>query len=173
MPAKLEPDPEPDSPRDVIVTANGWGQPPFVGDAAKMISDQAIEAIAAQLNLSADTGLALLLADNATLRQLNLDHRGKDQQTNVLSFPAFHPDKLPESGHLGDIAIALETIIQESLDARKPPLHHLAHMVVHGVAHLAGYDHNNDAEAGEMEAIEICALARLGITNPYQDRNDV
>ena len=60
-------------------------------------------------------------------------------------------------------------MIQESVDACKLPLHHLAHMVVHGVVHLAGYDHVTDAEAEEMEAIEVRALARLGIANPYQD----
>ncbi|MGZ0188991.1 MAG: rRNA maturation RNase YbeY [Alphaproteobacteria bacterium] len=169
MSANAEPDPEPDSPRDIIVTVNGWRAAPFDGDAAEVISSQAIEAATAELRLNGDTGLALLLADNTTLRQLNLDYRGKDQPTNVLSFPAFPPDQVPNAGHLGDIAVALETVIQESVDACKLPLHHLAHMVVHGVVHLAGYDHVTDAEAEEMEAIEVRALARLGIANPYQD----
>jgi probable rRNA maturation factor len=172
MSANVEPDPEPDSPRDIIVTAEGWRAAPFDGDAAEVISAKAIEATAAELNLNADTGLALLLTDNATLRQLNRDHRRKDQPTNVLSFPTFPSDEVPTAGHLGDIAVALETVIQESLDACKPPLHHLAHMVVHGVVHLAGYDHITDAEAEEMEAIEVRALARLDIANPYQDGKD-
>jgi probable rRNA maturation factor len=167
--AETSPDPEPDSPREIIVAAPGWDDAPFRSGEAADCAEAAISAAAAELALGPDIGLALLLADDAALRQLNADHRGKDQPTNVLSFPAFDPDDLPDAGHIGDIAVALETILAESLDAGRPPLHHLAHMVVHGVLHLAGYDHATDAEADAMEAIEVRALARMGVPNPYQD----
>ncbi len=165
----LDPGPEPESPREILIEAEIWLQAPFGHDTAEAIANDAMAAIAAELGLADGLGWAILLADDATLRQLNLDYRGKDRATNVLSFPAFPPDDLPDAGHIGDIAIAAETVLAEALDARKPPLHHLAHMVVHGVAHLAGYDHATDAEAEEMEAIEIRALARLGLPNPYED----
>ncbi|MEL0001620.1 MAG: rRNA maturation RNase YbeY, partial [Rhodospirillales bacterium] len=75
----------------------------------------------------------------------------------------------PSEGHIGDIAVALETVLAEASAENKLPAHHLAHMIVHGLAHLAGHDHISDGEADIMEALEVRALARLGIANPYLD----
>ena len=158
---------EADSPRDVIVDSPLWNAAPFTPGAAAAAAAQAMTAAAQELGLDDGHGWAILLADDAALRQLNLDHRGKDRPTNVLSFPAFPPMAAPPDGHLGDIAIAAETVVAESLDAGKPALHHLAHMVAHGLAHLAGHDHATDAEAEAMESIEVRALARMGLPNPY------
>lgn len=162
-------DPDADCARETILASPLWRAPPFDGPAVEAMADAAMAAIAAELGLADGHGWALLLADDAALRRLNLDHRGKDSPTNVLSFPAFAAADRPESGHIGDIAIAAETVLTEALDADLPPLHHLAHMIVHGVAHLAGYDHETDREAETMEAIEVRALARLDIANPYRD----
>lgn len=153
--------------RDVIVASDLWAGMRLGGQDALAVTQAAMEATAREIGLGDGVGWAVLLADDATLRQLNRDHRGKDRPTNVLSFPAFAPEDLPMAGHIGDIAIAAETVGAEALDAGRPALHHLAHMVAHGVAHLAGYDHAADAEAEEMEAIEVRALARLGLPNPY------
>jgi len=105
---------------------------------------------------------SLLLTDNAHIQQLNRDFRDQDKPTNVLSFPD------GEAGYLGDIAIALQTIEAEAKDQDKDFYHHFIHMVIHGLLHLKGYDHDTDAQAEEMEALEIKILADIGIKNPYK-----
>lgn len=157
-------------PREIIVEADGWITPPYAPDDAVRVATAAGNAAAHALGLADGHGWAVLLANDAVLARLNADYRGKEQPTNVLSFPAFDPGALPpENGHLGDIAIAVETVIAEALDADKSPIHHLAHMVIHGVAHLAGLDHVTDAEAAAMEALEVRALAELGMPDPYSN----
>jgi len=165
MPTATEP-----AARDILVEAEGWERAPFQPGEALAAARAAADAAVEVLELGDGIGFCVLLADDAALQQLNRDYRGKDRPTNVLSFPAFDSaEALPAAGHIGDIAVALETVLAESLDARKPPLQHLSHMVAHGVAHLAGWDHEDDAEAEEMEAIEREALARLGLPDPYRD----
>lgn len=160
-------------PREIIVEADGWTLPPYAADDAIRVATAAGDAAAKALGLKDGHGWAVLLADDAVLARLNADYRGKEQPTNVLSFPAFDPGALPpEGGHLGDVAIAVETVIAEALDADKSPIHHLAHMVIHGVAHLAGLDHETDAEAAGMEALEVRALAELGMPDPYNSGDD-
>jgi len=126
----------------------------------------------------ADVGeseLAIMLTDDAGIRALNSTWRGFDKPTNVLSFPALQPegpvgpDDAPRM--LGDIAIAYETTRKEADDEQKPFDHHLSHLAVHGFLHLIGYDHENDADAEIMEALEVEILAQLGIPNPYADRD--
>ena len=155
------------APREIIVEADAWERTPFTPGLAVSTAEQAIKAACEELALKPGVGFAILLTDDTALQVLNRDYRSKDRPTNVLSFPAFEPDELPEYGHIGDIAIALETVLAESSEAHIRPEHHLAHMVVHGLAHLAGFDHVDDAEAEEMEALEVRALARMGIANPY------
>lgn len=116
--------------------------------------------------------LCVVLADDATVHRLNRRFRGKDKPTNVLSFPAFDgdPARLPPGDApvpLGDVIVAFETTRAEAVAERKSMADHLAHLVVHGVLHLAGYDHEEEAAAIEMEAVERAVLARLGIADPY------
>lgn len=106
--------------------------------------------------------LSVALSDDAQVQVLNRDFRGKDKPTNVLSFPMQE-----ESGLLGDVVLARETLEREALEQGKDFEDHLAHLVVHGVLHLYGFDHQNDADAADMEAREVRALAQLGIDNPY------
>ena len=108
-----------------------------------------------------DEFISILLTNNAHIQHLNKEFRGKDKPTNVLSFPA------DEDDYLGDIAIAYETICAEAIEQDKKFDHHLIHMVIHGLLHLKGYDHEDDLEAEEMEALEIKILADMGIENPY------
>ena len=133
---------------------------------AKTVLRQAIAAAAAVV--PGKTGeLAIVLTDDSTIRKLNRAWRGKDEPTNVLSFPAAPPSSRGAPRLLGDIVIAYETIAREALSERKSFRHHLAHLAVHGFLHLAGYDHEADDEAEAMEKLEIVILARLKVPNPY------
>jgi probable rRNA maturation factor len=102
----------------------------------------------------------LLLTSDRALRALNRDFRGKDQPTNVLSFPG-------RDGYAGDIAIAHGVTAKEAKAAGKRFADHATHLVVHGVLHLAGHDHVRPRDAKVMEPLEVKILARLGIADPY------
>jgi len=115
--------------------------------------------------------IAVVLSDDATVRRLNRDYRGKDKPTNVLAFPL--ADAAPsagEAGPLGDVVLALETVAAEAAAQGKRPGDHLSHLVVHGVLHLLGHDHLKPAEALRMERLETRVLAGLGIADPYRTR---
>jgi len=107
-------------------------------------------------------GLTIVLADDALLHQLNRDHRGQDQSTNVLAFAA-----VPPPPYLGDVILSHETLLREARAQGKSLGDHLSHLVVHGVLHLLGYDHDTDKNANQMEACEIQILKNLGIADPY------
>jgi probable rRNA maturation factor len=107
--------------------------------------------------------MTLLLSDDARLRTLNAVFRGMDKPTNVLAFPA----AVNARGYLGDVAIAFGAAEREALAAGKPIAAHAAHLAVHGVLHLLGYDHVHASEARIMEPLEIEILSELGIPDPY------
>ncbi|MDH4273814.1 MAG: rRNA maturation RNase YbeY [Gammaproteobacteria bacterium] len=110
--------------------------------------------------------LTVRVVDAAEMVQLNQDYRGKDGTTNVLSFPIEDlPD--PELALLGDVVICADVVAAEAAAQRKPVEAHWAHMTVHGVLHLLGYDHINDDDARLMEAREVKILTSLGYTDPY------
>jgi probable rRNA maturation factor len=111
--------------------------------------------------------LSICLADDATLHALNLRWRGVDKPTNVLSFPAAPRDRLQSATTLGDIALAYETLACESDDLGISRADHYRHLLVHGFLHLIGYDHETDAEAERMEALETRILTRLEVSDPY------
>lgn len=104
--------------------------------------------------------VAVVLADNAFVQDLNATYRGKNKPTNVLSFEG-------EDGSLGDIVLAFETIAYEAEDQEKTFRDHAVHLVVHGVLHLLGHDHMKQNEAEAMENLEIKILKKLGVRNPY------
>ncbi len=111
--------------------------------------------------------VSLCLADDAALRALNSRWRGIDKPTNVLSFPAARSDPPGAAPALGDIALAFETLAREAGELGVPLADHYRHLVAHGFLHLIGYDHETDAEAERMEALETRILARLGAADPY------
>jgi probable rRNA maturation factor len=114
--------------------------------------------------------LAVRYVDSDEGRALNRDYRGKDYATNVLSFPVELPSGV-RSPLLGDLVICAPVVTLEALGQDKPLAHHHAHLVVHGVLHLLGMDHErSEAEAEAMEARERTILARLGIPDPYAER---
>jgi probable rRNA maturation factor len=115
-----------------------------------------------------DVALAIALTDDAAVRALNRTFRGKDEPTNVLSFPADARATPPGTPRfLGDIVLARQTVVREAREQGKSLAHHLTHLVVHGALHLLGYDHEIDAEATRMEALEVRILAGLGVPDPY------
>jgi probable rRNA maturation factor len=113
--------------------------------------------------------VSVLLTDDAAVQELNRTWRGKDKPTNVLSFPAAPQPRHDEAATpLGDVVLAYETLVRESAEQSKPLQNHLAHLLVHGTLHCLGQDHEiGEAEADAMEALEVAALATLGIPDPY------
>ncbi len=137
--------------------------------AALSVSGVAAEALAAH-----DAEISLVLADDAMLRRYNRDYRGIDKPTNVLAFAAADlPGGADLTGEaegpllLGDVLLARETLICEAGEQGKQPADHLCHLVVHGVLHLLGQDHQSEIEAKVMERLEVAALGRLGVADPY------
>jgi probable rRNA maturation factor len=112
------------------------------------------------------TEVAIRIVDADEGQALNLQYRGRDYATNVLSFPADLPPgvNLPL---IGDLVICAPVVVREAAEQGKKPTDHWAHMTVHGTLHLLGYDHMEDAEAEAMEALETRILAGLGIADPY------
>jgi probable rRNA maturation factor len=162
---------------EVLVVADCWQNEPdaetiihrAIGTAAEMVN-----ADLAGMGLG-EAELAIMLTDDTGIQTLNLNWRGIDTPTNVLSFPALPPtgpsgpDDAPRM--LGDIAIAYQTARKEADDEQKPFDHHLSHLAVHGFLHLIGYDHEKDGDAEIMEALEQQILAQLAIPDPYTDRD--
>lgn len=151
---------------DILVESARWsgrrGVQPLLRRAIAGAST-ALPAKAARSTSGAE--LAIVLTNDSAIRRLNRTWRGKNEPTNVLSFPAD-----PQAGahrFLGDIVIAYETLAREARAERKPFDHHLAHLAVHGFLHLCGYDHESDRQAATMERLETAILARLGIPAPY------
>jgi len=147
------------------------------------LAEPAARATLARLGLPAEGfAISLLGCSDARIAVLNADFRGRPQPTNVLSWPGEERAAVADGGRpappragrpadpveLGDIAIAWETCAREAEAAGRPMRDHVAHLVVHGVLHLLGYDHIRDKDAALMEALEVETLASLGVADPYE-----
>lgn len=119
--------------------------------------------------LQVEAEVSLLLCDDSQIRELNSNWRGKDSATNVLSFPLDQPFHGEGAKHLGDIVLAFETVEREAGEKKIPVGQHTAHLVVHGLLHLLGHDHENARDAEEMERLEVEILATLGVPDPYSE----
>ena len=153
-----------------------------MGDEAAVEKTVAAAVVAAlrasALKVAAPMDLAVIITGADESQALNAEYRGKDNPTNVLSFPATEPDDLHDAFQfalgggppvmLGDMVICAPVVISEAKAQNKPLFHHLAHLSVHGVLHLMGYDHIENDEAEEMEALERDILAGLAIPDPYE-----
>ncbi|PRX38395.1 probable rRNA maturation factor [Meinhardsimonia xiamenensis] len=161
-------------PAEVIIEDGRWQAVEI-----ERLAERAISAGLAQLGLAPERFLvSILAADDAAIARLNRDFRGKDRPTNVLSWPSVErrpavpgqAPPLPGAGEeeLGDIALAYETCTREAREAGISLQDHVTHLLVHGLLHLLGYDHERDADATLMEMQEVAILAGLGIANPYR-----
>jgi probable rRNA maturation factor len=151
---------------DVVTGPGEWSRVVDVEVLARRAIDAALAVAMAQ---AAPMELSLLLTDDAGIRELNRTWRGFDKPTNVLSFPGSGSPSPDGVRHLGDIAVAFDTVAREAETEGKSLGDHLTHLIVHGTLHLFGYDHEKDEEAEGMEALETKALAQLGIADPYRD----
>lgn len=151
---------------DIMRGPGDWGRVAGLDALAAQAVETAVAAVRGVPQRPVE--VSLLLSDDAGLRELNRTWRGRDKPTNVLSFPGAGAPSPNGPEHLGDIALAFETIAREAEADGKTLADHVAHLIVHGALHLLGHDHETDAEAEAMEAIEIEALARLGVADPYR-----
>lgn len=139
---------------------------------SKKSLELALHKAASILNLKGSFELTVVLADNDFVHPLNLEYRGKDKPTDVLSFPQEVLKKeervVLENLNLGDIILSYEIIAKDAVDQQKDFLSHTLHMVIHGFLHLLGYDHLSTEDAIEMERLEIKILDSLSISNPYE-----
>ena len=118
----------------------------------------------------------LVMSDDASIKDLNKTYRGKDKATNVLSFPSTEsllPGEENEPVHIGDVILAYDYVSEEAKNEKKALQTHLSHLVVHGVLHLLGYDHETSEDAEAMETLEIKLMKQLGLENPYEGEPDV
>ncbi|WP_237479076.1 rRNA maturation RNase YbeY [Lichenibacterium dinghuense] len=147
---------------DLAVEDPSWAAIPDL----QALVERAAAAALAEAGVEPDEGVELscLFCDDDAIRALNAQWRGKDKPTNVLSFPTEGPGA---EAMLGDIALAWGTVKREAEAEGRPVEHHVAHLVVHGTLHLLGEDHEDEAEADTMEAMETRAMARLGLPDPY------
>src|SRR5690606_29838137 len=151
---------------DIRIAAPDWRK--ALPNAAVALRRAVRAAPKTERSAEAETTLAILLTDDAEMRRLNAGWRAKDKPTNVLSFPAEAVvDTARPPDYLGDIALSLSTCRREAAEQRKSLADHVAHLTVHGVLHLIGYDHMTDAEAEVMERREAGILDGLGIADPY------
>lgn len=153
---------------DVLVEDPRWSM-------LDRLASPAVSAALAGAGLSGQYEVAILGCTDDRIATLNADFRGKPRPTNVLSWPSEERGAevpggeplTPEAAELGDIAIAFETCAREAEQQNKPFEAHVTHLIVHGVLHLLGYDHEIEADADRMEALEKRILSELGLPDPY------
>ena len=161
-------------PVEIVIEDKRWADVSF-----KQLSDRAVAAALSIFDLDPSLFTVEILAcDDTRIALLNRDFRGQAKPTNVLSWPSAERAAskdgdapiLPcakKDAELGDIAISYDTCAREAIQADKPLTDHLLHLLVHATLHLLGYDHQRDQDATLMERIEVKALGKLGVANPY------
>lgn len=166
-PCGLDSSEESDLTVDIMVTHPDWRRLGTVEDEIRGL----VHAVFTQLpyDVPRPLEIGIVLSSDAEVRRLNKVYRRKDTPTNVLSFPIadFERKRLEQSCLLGEVILALETILQEADEAGIPPRDHLSHLIVHGILHLFGLDHQTETEAARMEATESNILLNLGLRDPY------
>ncbi|MEQ1578784.1 MAG: rRNA maturation RNase YbeY [Hyphomicrobium sp.] len=173
----IGPDSEPDIcgwlTVDVIHDAGNWHEtrawPALEGARAVIVAALVALTEHPSLITHVPSDVCVALSDDANVRRLNAAYRNKDKPTNVLSFPAGDDAQEPDAPavFLGDVVLALETVLREAAELGIPAQQHVQHLAVHGVLHLIGYDHETEEDAAVMEGLETAILANLGLPDPY------
>ncbi|MCS5586418.1 MAG: rRNA maturation RNase YbeY [Gammaproteobacteria bacterium] len=135
-----------------------------------LVNEQNLKDTLQQVITDLDKGeseLLIRVVSEAEIQDLNKKYRDKDQPTNVLSFPSDLPVEIDEL-ILGDVVICTPVVVSEAIVQNKTFEHHLTHMAIHGTLHLLGFDHIEESDANEMEALEIKILEKIKIANPYE-----
>ena len=168
--SELEPDQRRCISVDIVDDGGNWS----AIERVELLIDQAAGVVAGAPELVVGTAeVSVALSSDANVRKLNATYRGFDKPTNVLSFPPAAGMIVPGAPRfLGDIVLAAETVMAEAEARDMPPADHLRHLVVHGLLHLLGFDHETDDEARRMERLETTLLARLGVPDPHADALD-
>ena len=156
---------------DIAIDDVRWNEVQELGDLAR----RAVGCALGSAENAQERGpeVSLVFTNDAAIAVLNEQYRGKPSATNVLSFPSGAPLTQGADVLLGDVVVSFETINSESQAQGKSFENHLCHLIVHGVLHLLGYDHQTDSCAASMEALEISALAQIGVPNPYESNSEV
>lgn len=144
---------------EILIEEEGWNR---AISGLRLLTEKTLHQTLAHLNLDTPFEISVVLSNDASIQVLNKIYRGKDKPTNVLSFPQDDPVLL------GDIILALETLQREADEQQKPLEGHFQHLLVHGLLHLLGHDHETDEEAAEMEGLEIKICKTLGLPSPYE-----
>jgi probable rRNA maturation factor len=169
LPADVPAEPEPPDRLSVTLVREDGDWSGF--GALEVAVRQAAGALArhGRVPIEQDSEASVVLGSDALVRRLNRTYRGKDAATNVLSFPFQRPPGAgPEdAAYLGDVVLAAEIVRLEARERGIEPRHHLQHLVVHGLLHLLGYDHQTDTAAEEMERLEADILATIGVCDPH------
>ena len=161
---------------DIFLHIQGGGWQDWLPDVETFVSETALAVLSLEWAETSSTELSVVLAEDAFVRALNKTYRDQPKATNVLSFPALEGDPVEESRCavnapvlLGDVVLAFETCVLEAqaLDAAAPFADHTRHLLIHGILHLLGYDHEDDFDAKHMEAREARILAEFGVADPY------
>ncbi len=152
---------------DAAIEAGDWPPEAVLQRTAETASDAVVKGIS---SVRHDGEVSVLFTDDAHIAALNQRWRDKSGPTNVLSFPTAGRQSHPEeAAQLGDIVLGFETVTKEAAEAGLTLADHITHLLVHGLLHLLGYDHEEEQAAEAMEALETEILATLGIANPYAD----
>ncbi|PCJ38737.1 MAG: rRNA maturation RNase YbeY [Moraxellaceae bacterium] len=154
------------NPDNIDLTASAADFQQWINTAISCASSQATDTSAQP---SAAFDITVRVVSNDEAKQLNSTYRNKDYATNVLSFPFEAPEGV-QVNLLGDIVICSSVVNKEAQEQHKTAQSHWAHLTIHGTLHLLGFDHIDDNDAHEMEAIEVNAMAKLGFPDPYQDQ---
>lgn len=151
---------------DVIIADERWA--PHFDEALRRDVHQLVRFVSALIEGDGFSA-CLRWTNDHEMQALNAQFRDKDKATNVLSFPNDFAGEDDEGLHLGDLAFGFETMAAEADDMGIAVGAHMRHLIIHGLLHLIGCDHENEDDATEMEGLEIAALSVIGIANPYQD----
>lgn len=165
-----------DAAVDIEVEEPGWNA--VLGSSGPEAAIAVVRVTLAAAGLARPAELGIRFSDDATVRALNRDYRGRDAPTNVLSFALWegedaHPAEPDAPGEpallLGDLVLGLQTVLAEAEAQEKSPRDHTYHLLIHGALHLMGHDHQSEADAERMESLETRLCARFGIPDPYAD----